>query len=630
MKKRIYLSLTMICLLASCTIKTGTYNTEHSDYKSDDTQSTTYKTDTDSSDEDATDSFVSDSETISEVESDEPLSNSETSESISESSEPEPTYTVYKTLSDSKVYLGSLTNSISLPCTFFTFDEDVPYVTLKDYFINFWDNTFGEFFTIVGGNKVKNGNTNARLVFNTDKNQITSTDYDQFVNYTGYSVPFDIFSTDYDSLSDFDESNSTYTKGKELVINLDDYNTKIIKYSDEIYVPFSYLNTIVLSDMGYNFAFNGSDFYYVNYDAITNGDTLTDYGKAFYSGSLSKTTSRSTSYINYFYNSFLFTLENFNGKYEDLELTSTLDAKLEELGLKEKLMSTDSATADAAVCETLYQVFADGGHTYFEHRGLTCEYSSSTDKDLSYQILDYDDRYYKEAETYATLYQKRGTLTKNLEISGSTAIIRFDSFNLNSSGSTPTKDNVSSDTQSTFAIFYNSFKEIEKNSNIKNVVFDVSLNGGGYTMALAHALSFITDDPIKANLKNPLTGATYTVAANYDNDFDGDTSDKDSYQGKYNFYILTSGYSFSCANAFPCIAKENGYAKIIGETSGGGDCAVSSAIAVDGTSWNMSGNEKLIHADGSTFDEGTSVDYKLSYDYYYDIDKLNTYLSTLA
>ena len=37
---------------------------------------------------------------------------------------------------------------------------------------------------------------------------------------------------------------------------------------------------------------------------------------------------------------------------------------------------------------------------------------------------------------------------------------------------------------------------------------------------------------------------------------------------------MTSNYSFSCGNAFPVYATYNRYAKIIGQRSGGGECAV--------------------------------------------------------
>lgn len=40
------------------------------------------------------------------------------------------------------------------------------------------------------------------------------------------------------------------------------------------------------------------------------------------------------------------------------------------------------------------------------------------------------------------------------------------------------------------------------------------------------------------------------------------------------FYIITSKFSFSCGNAFPFYARANGLAKIIGQSSGGGECCV--------------------------------------------------------
>jgi len=75
------------------------------------------------------------------------------------------------------------------------------------------------------------------------------------------------------------------------------------------------------------------------------------------------------------------------------------------------------------------------------------------------------------------------------------------------------------------------------------------------------------------------------------------------------------------------MAQEAGLAKIIGERSGGGDCSVTQGVASDGAHWRMSSNQRLVHADGSSFDSGARVDIALADDCFYDVEKLDAALS---
>ena len=538
---------------------------------------------------------------------------------------------ISKAYGEAKVYVGALNSYKYLPCVNFNFAEDVPYVTVKDYYVNFFDSLFGNFF-LVSGDEVTNRNTGVSLYFDVGSNSIYTSDYDQFVNFTGISIPVDAFNAgeaSADPLSSLDGDSCSYQKGGKTTYKLSAYHAQMVSYEGSIYVPFAFLDAITCNSIGYRFVWNGEDFYLCNSDYLYSNKALTQYGSSFYSGSLCSSV-RSESFASYNYYSFLFEMRNFYGRYYALGI-SDLDAEFERLGLKSKLMSRLPSTADSAIAEVLTKVFADGGHTYFKDRGFGCKYSYATDNDLQGKILE-DSRYYKGAQVYNTLGSYReqyGISGSGLYMNGSTALIVFDEFSLNSKGASPTKKNVSADTTSTFAIFYNAFQKISLNSSIKNVVFDVSMNGGGVAVALGHALSFITNDAISLNMKNYHTGATFKEVIYVDNDFDGDATDADSYAGKYDFYIMTSPYSFSCGNAFPCIAKDNGWAKIIGKKSGGGDCIVSQGVSPDGTTWSMSGSTALVHADGSSFDDGAEVDYDLDYSSYYNLSSLDSFLSSM-
>ena len=81
------------------------------------------------------------------------------------------------------------------------------------------------------------------------------------------------------------------------------------------------------------------------------------------------------------------------------------------------------------------------------------------------------------------------------------------------------------------------------------------------------------------------------------------------YEGKYNFYILTSNFSFSCANFLPTVAKMKGV-KIIGEKSGGGAASVGSFSDGCGSFYNWSSPTVCVYQKDGKYihnDEGIEV-----------------------
>lgn len=549
---------------------------------------------------------------------------SETSKKSSTS--PTPTeYHVSKKLDTSKVYISE-DKSFALPTTFFTEVVDVPYVELNDFYVNFFGTNMMEsstFFSVNSGT-VTNTFTNSTLIFDTVKNTISSSDLDQFTNFTNSTkTSLNIISTPANNLSKLNEEKTTYKKGKAMTFDLNHYNMNLIKYQDKIYVPFSILETTSFTPIFVRFAFNGDDYYYTSSTGFLDSKTkgLTSFGTKYANGSLFKNKTRSKSYANYFYYSLLFELENYEGHYSRLNIQN-LDEKLSELGFKEKLLSTDSDVANKAYADVINQVFHDGGHTVFTNRGFTSEYSYETDDSLMKEILSYDTRYYNTMMTFATLGQQimdNPPSTLEYSTDNETAVIHLSAFTMHNALNL---ENIDEDQTSTFSILYHSFKKISEKTTVKNVIFDVSLNGGGAAPALAEALSFITDDPVELTVTNMSTGAVLKEAVDIDNNLDGNFTENDSYSGKFNFYILTSGFSFSCANAFPAIAKEKGYAKIIGQKSGGGDCAVLNGITVDGGNFNMSSNYSITKKDGTNVDSGVEIDYEIDYSNFFKIDYL--------
>ena len=175
---------------------------------------------------------------------------------------------------------------------------------------------------------------------------------------------------------------------------------------------------------------------------------------------------------------------------------------------------------------------------------------------------------------------------------------------------------------STFGLFYDAFAKIQQNPKVKKVVIDLSMNGGGAVGALTAVLGFLSPDG-EANLtylhtlNQTYCSEWYHVDTNLDGKFDA----RDGFGGQYDFYILTSGFSYSCANALPFYAQADGLAKIIGEEPGGGDCMVTPFLDAYGHVANMSGWGKFSRmSDGKFVSDEHAV--KVDYPFGNDADKL--------
>lgn len=168
----------------------------------------------------------------------------------------------------------------------------------------------------------------------------------------------------------------------------------------------------------------------------------------------------------------------------------------------------------------------------------------------------------------------------------------------------------------------------------KNVVIDLTCNGGGAIATLAYLAAFFTDDPTYT-LNDVNTGTVYEY--HYKVDINGDGvfgGEGDTYKGKYNFYFLTSGFSFSCGNCLPGMAKDAG-CKIIGERSGGGTSPVGVFMDALGSRIDISSNRRMSvkGSDGKYThnDAGIPLDYEfpLQDGNWYDPDAISNFVKTL-
>ena len=186
-----------------------------------------------------------------------------------------------------------------------------------------------------------------------------------------------------------------------------------------------------------------------------------------------------------------------------------------------------------------------------------------------------------------------------------------------------------------FSTAFQILKTINKTENVvKNVVVDLTVNGGGMIAVMPYLSAFFTDDPtyvLKDTLDNSIREYHYKVDLNADGVYGGEG---DTFKGKFNFYFLTSGFSFSCGNCLPGMAKDAG-AKIIGERSGGGASPVGVFLDALGSAINISNYTNMVYKgeDGKYVqnDAGIPLDHEFAYKdgNWYDPDAINAFINTI-
>ena len=112
----------------------------------------------------------------------------------------------------------------------------------------------------------------------------------------------------------------------------------------------------------------------------------------------------------------------------------------------------------------------------------------------------------------------------------------------------------------TYWFLTKAFEDIATHPTVKNVVIDLSCNGGGVIQQCMLALCFLRDTndfflAEKNHLDNSVAKFYYSI----------DTGSATSLKKNYNFYVLTSGYSFSCGNFFPAICHYQLGVPIVGQ-----------------------------------------------------------------
>ena len=322
------------------------------------------------------------------------------------------------------------------------------------------------------------------------------------------------------------------------------------------------------------------------------------------------------------------------------------DDEFTKLGYKEKLLSLDNATYYDALSKFLYGGKMGDGHTTLLQEGF------SSLRPNTILGTAYADVAGERINGFASGMSRAGQAKANLgtacyNVENVTAVISFSEFStsLTSPFLGIGKYVIPEDTQDR-AAFINkemskdvvrgicfALNEVSKNTSIKNVVFDVCVNRGGYALLVPFLSSIMTDDPMviyENSISNSRVEAHYSIDLNGDGVYGGEG---DTWKGKYNYFVIQGSGSFSAGNIFPTTAKNGGYAVTIGEPTLGGGCGIARRADITGYTYLYNGNfgfpEKRSDGSFRNSEGRTSPMVEMDINDVYDLKKLDAKLAEI-
>ena len=457
-----------------------------------------------------------------------------------------------------------------------------------------------------------------KAVFDSNNQTVVIDNFESFVfGYRNQDIP--LMAADLTRVSKaikLVENECTTKSGNSVTLKLSDYPTiQLEKSGNTMLIPLAVLNDIFVSGDGGSrgISYNYKEAYIVGNGLVNIGDgSLTTLGKEFYNRAPKKT-EISKELAQYAYDETTFTFDYFYG-LKSLKGITSFKALAKEKGLEEDLLSGNVEKMNDAYATLLMKSLEDGHTAYLSPMAFTNmdEYEIK-DSSRSEKAIKKD----AESAAMSRVRKERG-LNKPFEVRGDTAFIFFDDFmEIDESKlyDTITEADIAANNTLLFAYAY---KEIKKNSNIKNVVVDMVTNNGGDATGLIYCLGTLIGKH-HIDTMNPLTGATTKATFAVDINTDGNIDENDvPLINDYKIFMLDSKFAFSCGNLFPVAAKYNNpNVKILGDVTGGGTCIVSTQYNGLGAQALKSGLLMLTKKTESGYtniEDGAAVDIPVSYD----------------
>lgn len=469
--------------------------------------------------------------------------------------------------------------------------------------------------------------TRATCTFSYKEQSITFSDYSKFSDLAKSSEK-STFNTILDGgelLFVGEREADVYDATKSITIPLSFYNIKMYKDAEDLYIPYMLIRNALIeyTPSPVISIFNGTGTYY--YSANNNQENLNQVKQIKATGTIFD-----QEYANFSYDLLALSIDfNYGFRQRTFRTTGEVKKYMEESSYsflkkyKDDLTSIKPNVSARATAEMFKNELDDGGHTSYE--GLN--FFSTELFEESYNFNGPERAHTvnsirKHAEARVAAGYDPATITGNDEADcyysekDGVAFITFDSFMAWQSGidKLPTDIDSTNYYQNTVTLVHYANEQIRAH-NIKDVVIDLSANGGGMVVACLFIESWLGQGTAEFNTKSPLDNTFVRMRVHGDIDFDGEFTSNDYLPSDVRTYCIVSNGSFSCGNILPSFLKDYTNTKFIGSRSGGGCCSVKSNVllplgnAFRCSSFNMIGRRDSTQENFISNDDGVEADW---------------------
>ena len=427
------------------------------------------------------------------------------------------------------------------------------------------------------------------------------------------------------------------------------YGLSTFKYNDERYYPLGLLDITLSESAGMYFAYN-----YKHIIATREADNYAtkyyyDEGTSYCFDTQMEAMTSGASVPSYLlkYNAglFVYMMDHLYG-LKDYKRVSSFENYWRSKGFYSRLFNKDGQTRVQAYSDALsilddnHTVLVSANNAWGESEFVRRRYGQKAQNRglLKSTLTTHRTNAYNAYQENGSV--KPSTPEKDILYSsdGKTALFSFDSFIFGTTAQVFNNDDSIKESAKDYDTFFkliDAFNRIKAKGGVDNVIIDISVNGGGVVGVLIKLLSLISkDNDSYFCFYNEAIGQASIYHSHVDSNGDGEYNAADCYGNDFNFYLLTSDCSFSCGNAFPCLAQHFGMAKIIGQKSGGGECSVAIHYLPNSEYVYHSSNLHIGYFEGENkvfhgFESGATPDFPLEInENFYSVDNLNNIIKT--
>ena len=409
----------------------------------------------------------------------------------------------------------------------------------------------------------------------------------------------------------FVSSNKVYNRnGTPLTMDLGKYNIDIVSLGDECYLPLQTMSDVFFGLQYIYYVFNGEKVI----GDVYKGELMDRAYEA-------KPADMSREYGLFNFHELCFVLDYFYGLKDEHRIDSFSDFLALDAGVFAQMSGTDPIAFDAALTEILTRFF-DDGHSAIVRNSWRSGQPKGLETISMLLNLGYSTITRSAAST--GLYRARMAAypdgVPGYEEIGDTAFVTFDSFTVDRKPEEYYELENPDDPQDTIELMIYANRMVRREgSPVKNIVIDLSENGGGNADAAIAVASWFTGEA-RFSLLDTMTGAETIACYRTDLNLNGVALSNpeggsegfdpgDTVSGQYNLYCLISPSSFSCGNLVPCIFDQAGGITLIGQRTGGGSNVVFPATTASGTIFQMSGPLQITtYNNGSRYGVDTEVE----------------------